>query len=287
VRYVLRNLMRDWSVEGAAERAQSYGRITAELAPWLAARPPGAPPAAVLVPGAGLARLCCDIAALGAAAQGSEYSFFMLLASSFVLNGVERAGQFAVHPFATTPTNQRSDANQLRPISIPDVAPADLTAGPGLLSMCAGAFEEVYSGPQFAGAFDAVATCFFIDTARNVLAYLDAIWAALRPGGLWVNCGPLLWHWADSHTYLPAGELSVELPLDALLSAAAALGFELLKKEDGVAAAYMADPLSMHKTVYDAVFFVMRKPAGADDGGRRGSGEAGGGRTPTRPPQTL
>jgi hypothetical protein len=30
-RYVFRNLMRDWSEEGAAEREQSYGRIVAEL----------------------------------------------------------------------------------------------------------------------------------------------------------------------------------------------------------------------------------------------------------------
>jgi carnosine N-methyltransferase len=30
-RYVLKNLMRDWSAEGAEERAQSYGLIVAEL----------------------------------------------------------------------------------------------------------------------------------------------------------------------------------------------------------------------------------------------------------------
>jgi carnosine N-methyltransferase len=30
-RYVLKNLVRDWGEEGAAERAQSYGRILSEL----------------------------------------------------------------------------------------------------------------------------------------------------------------------------------------------------------------------------------------------------------------
>lgn len=30
-RYVLKNVARDWSAEGAAERAQSYGRILGEL----------------------------------------------------------------------------------------------------------------------------------------------------------------------------------------------------------------------------------------------------------------
>jgi hypothetical protein len=31
VRYVLKNLVRDWAAEGALERQQSYGRILAEL----------------------------------------------------------------------------------------------------------------------------------------------------------------------------------------------------------------------------------------------------------------
>jgi hypothetical protein len=38
-------------------------------------------------------------------------------------------------------------------------------AGPGLLSMSAGDFGEVYAGPQYASCFDAVAACFFLDTA--------------------------------------------------------------------------------------------------------------------------
>lgn len=46
-------------------------------------------------------------------------------------------------------------------------------------------------------------TCFFIDTAHNVLRYLEVIQHVLRLGGYWVNLGPLLYHWADAHTYLP------------------------------------------------------------------------------------
>ena len=38
-------------------------------------------------------------------------------------------------------------------------------AGPGLLSMSAGDFGEVYRQPEYAAAFDAVAACFFLDTA--------------------------------------------------------------------------------------------------------------------------
>lgn len=62
VRYLLKNVARDWSAEGAAERAASYGRITRELQRLFGGWDPGAAePPAVLVPGAGLARLCLEI----------------------------------------------------------------------------------------------------------------------------------------------------------------------------------------------------------------------------------
>ena len=32
-----------------------------------------------------------------------------------------------------------------------------------------------------------------------------------QDGGFWVNLGPLLYHWADAHTYLPEDELSIEV----------------------------------------------------------------------------
>lgn len=35
-----------------------------------------------------------------------------------------------------------------------------------------------------AGAWDAVVTCFFIDTAHNIVEYLEVIARALKPGGV-------------------------------------------------------------------------------------------------------
>lgn len=34
-------------------------------------------------------------------------------------------------------------------------------------------------------------TCFFIDTSTNVLDYLHVFSTLLKPGGLWINHGPL------------------------------------------------------------------------------------------------
>ena len=85
VRYVLKNFMRDWSTEGAAEREASYGWISRAAATWVPRAAGGEPPR-VLVPGCGLARLPVELAALGFDAVGNEFSFFMLVACRCVLS---------------------------------------------------------------------------------------------------------------------------------------------------------------------------------------------------------
>jgi hypothetical protein len=39
------------------------------------------------------------------------------------------------------------------------------------------------------GRWDCVVTCFFIDTAKNIVEYLDIIRNALTPDGIWINLG--------------------------------------------------------------------------------------------------
>ena len=33
----------------------------------------------------------------------------------------------------------------------------------------------------------------------------------VQDGGLWINLGPLLYHWADSHLYLSGDDMSIEV----------------------------------------------------------------------------
>lgn len=96
--------------------------------------------------------------------------------------------------------------------------------------------QEVYSRPEVAGTFDAVVTCFFIDTAHNVLEYLEVIHQVLRPGGYWIHLGPLLWHWAEGQW----DELSIELSLMDVQQAAQLMGFTTLHQEF-VDAAYIGE----------------------------------------------
>lgn len=77
----------------------------------------------------------------------------------------------------------------LRGVEIPDVLPSEVTQHLGDFSFAAGDFLELYAAPGQAQQWDAVVTCFFIDTARNVIEYLELIYKCLRPNGVWINCG--------------------------------------------------------------------------------------------------
>jgi len=277
VKYVFKNLVRDWSEEGAWERSASYGHILSELLshfPRAAAAAAGQPPPdpsiyfaqqppgpRVLVPGAGLGRLCLDIAAAGFDVEGNEHSWYMLIGSSFVLNAATRRHQFAVHPWATTTSNHRSLLHQFRSVPFPDLPAAEAPMRPGALSMTAGDFLEVYGGPNMVGRFDCVVTCFFLDTAHNVLDYLEVIHRVLVEGGIWINFGPLLWHWSDSHKYLSTDEMSIEVTLEDVLRLSTEAGFREVRRKTVPHVPYTADPHSMMSTCYHCELWTMRKVA--------------------------
>jgi carnosine N-methyltransferase len=143
-----------------------------------------------------------------------------------------------------------SNADQIRPVHFPDVSPSDLPPNSNF-SMVAGDFLDVYTEPE---CWDCVATVFFIDTAHNVIAYIETISKILKPGGYWINLGPLLYHFAD----MP-NESSVELSYEELRSVILSFNFEIIKEETGLSAKYTQNQRSMLKYEYDCVFFVARK----------------------------
>ena len=63
---------------------------------------------------------------------------------------------------------------------IPDILPGAGLENFGRMRMSAGDFLEVYSAPSQAQRFDCVVTCFFLDTAHNVLEYLEIIACVLK-----------------------------------------------------------------------------------------------------------
>lgn len=78
--------------------------------------------------------------------------------------------------------------------------------GRGEMSITASDFLLLYSDAAHAACYDAVATVFFIDTAPNLLRYVETIRHCLVPGGVWVNVGPLLWHWEEGGGSMREGD---------------------------------------------------------------------------------
>ena len=274
VRSTLHSCVRDWAAEGAAERAACYGPILDELERVV----PRDGRSRVLVPGAGLARLVLEVAARGYGAQGNEFSYHMLLCSNFLLNSGLRPNEVALYPFVDQPSNCRRAGDRLRAARVPDVVPAALLRGGGGgepdFSMAAGEFLDVYRDQR--EAWDAVAACFFVDTAPVALEYVAAIWRLLKPGGAWVNLGPLLYHWVPTSGADLEGGLdargrptagaddrylrALEFSWDELRHAILAQGFELVR-EEWRHCTYTANARSMMRTDYDCIFFTARKPA--------------------------
>lgn len=257
----LRQFVRDWSLEGKPERDCVYQPILETLERCFPDRNSRSS-VRVLIPGAGLCRLSVELAMRGFFAEANEFSYHMLIAASYIQNYVEYSGQYRIYPYCDVTCNLVDRSDQFAEVAIPDLCAYEAIAeleeqnlSFGELSMVAGEFTEVYSKPHQKKKWSAVATCFFIDTAQNIIEYLEIMYELLQPGGYWVNVGPLLYHFADSFD-----SMSIELSLKEVLDVAEHVGFTLLQAPTTIDTTYTTNQRSMKQLVYRCAFFVLQRP---------------------------
>ena len=246
----LTQIVRDWTEHGVDERQNSYGPIIKALETYLPRE--NKHNVNVLVPGAGLGRLVFETAKRGFSCQGNEFSLYMLFASNFILNQLTSRNCITYYPWVHQFCNISKSDHQTMPVRFPDVDPRDIPPDSNL-SMAAGDFLEIYT---MANHWDSILTCFFIDTAHNIIAYVEKIYEILKPGGYWINNGPLLYHFAD----VP-GECSIDLSYEDLRKVITEnFKFDIVEeKTDGISN-YIQNPNSLLKMTYNCIFFVARKP---------------------------
>lgn len=204
-RQVVAHMVRDWSVmEGTFVRNSMYTWCVESLKNHFP-RLTLLKRRAVLVPGAGLARLAWEVATqLDYSVEAMESSISMAAAAFAILGGDNHSeilreqynihstvGRIVLHPFAVDSfANEVDSSARYRTVRFPDVSPV-LTKGS--LSYTIGRFE--YEGMlHLKDRYDAVVTCFFLDTASTVYDYLSTVAMVLSHRGIWVNLGPLQWH---------------------------------------------------------------------------------------------
>ena len=269
VKTTIEQCVRDWAAEGKEERDAVYGPILGELQKFLPVTTPDMKnKQKVLIPGVGLGRLLLEVCMAGYSGQGNEFDYFMLYASDFFLNSGFSANSIDIFPWIHSPLNVVSGQDALRSVKCPDVSAIDcLKQNPGMsMSMSMGEFVEVYDTKENYGAWDSVVTCFFVDTAPNIAQYCELIQKLLRHGGVWVNLGPLLYHWyafganPDSFAGDPRYLESIELTYEELKFTMGSYGFEFLNEERRVCH-YNRRPsgLNMKETVYNCILFTAKK----------------------------
>lgn len=274
-----KHIVRDWTASGGPyERDDAFQCILKTLPALFSDRHEGAEPIKVLLPGSGINRLGHEVASLegsnppfsftditsfahtlpGFEVTVNEWSMYMNTLYRFLETNAHHPASFSLNPFIDSWSHQASTSAMLRSLSFPDIP---LNKSDVLL--IEGDFTTVFNGVS--DEYDIIVTYFFIDTARNILSYLETIKRLLKPGGYWVNLGPLLYGSA------PFVQLSLEEVVDI---AEKALGFEIIdvpgeecgeitfegRNVRGLDAAYGFDNEALTRNAYEAQFWVARLP---------------------------
>jgi SAM-dependent methyltransferase len=168
-----------WDAEGSVENAEALRLVTAAL-------PHATPLGNMLVLGAGASRLPYDLHRVGGADTTIALDINPLpfvVASKVVAGETVRLLEFPLSPR----TSETAVVDRTLRCEHPSVPGFHFVLADGL------------SPPVPDGAFDTVFTPWFIDQIpRDLAEVLPAIRRVLRPGGRWINHGPLLYH--PSHT---------------------------------------------------------------------------------------
>lgn len=224
------NVFRDWAWE-TNENRLALDAVLAVLPreEWTGKR--------VLILGAGYGRLAYDLhhSTQPVLTVATDINPLMLLVAKRMFNGKS----LKLHEFPLAPRDLDSHA-VLRKCA------AEAAASPGLEL----AFADALSTPFKAEAFDVVLTPWLIDILPPSLPQLaEALWRILKPGGRFVNFGPLGFNHARA-----ADNLSLEEVLETVANA----GFQLGEpRRESVP--YLQSPASAHGRVELVTTFVATK----------------------------
>ena len=176
----------------------------------------------------------------------NELSPFMNLAFRFLISQAHNhtKSQYALYPYAYWFSHQRSNDSLFRSVSFPDELPR--------LSDTFRHIEDDFLQLDHGDSYDYIVTQFFIDTSTNIIATLEQIYNLLRPGGTWINLGPLLWR--------GGAQAALELSLDEVIALAETIGFILDPASRlTVDCEYTADSTAMMRWIYKAERWVATK----------------------------
>lgn len=261
VSQALKHVVREWSTDGHHERHATFPCVLDTLQELSSGSLHHTPdnPIKVLLPGAGLNRLAHEIASLGSFpfhVTTNEFSSYMNIVYQYLLT-LQIPSSLYFHPYPDNWSHQTTLSELHRGIHAPDILPSNTD-----VTLVEGDFSQVFRGAKWSASQDVLITHFFIDTARNLFSYIETIHRLLKPGGMWINMGPLLW----SHN------AQLQLSLEEVVKLSQAVGFEFLETREScgdrtlpqltvrsIHAPYGFNHRTLSQNAYRAQFWVARK----------------------------
>ena len=238
-------IMRDWTKESKKERELNYNPIISEVKKYLK------PKSKILLPGAALLRLGYELAKNNYDVDANDFNFSNVLLCDYLFN-YSKKDQFEFQPLIRSFSNYLSEDTVFRKYTFPDEDISTNLKNKGKITLTGGDFTKLFNDKK--EYYDCIITCFFIDTATNVFQYIDVIEKVLKKGGIWINFGPLSYHWIG-YQNIP----TIELPYDKLKEVILNFGFEYLNEEKNKTITYCEIDGFMKNDVFDCVFFTAKK----------------------------
>ena len=250
----LKLFIRDWSIDGKKERNLVYSPIINEFKNYFMNNNIfNKKDLKILIPGTGLGRLQYEISKLGFNTVGIEVSYFMLLCTNFLFNKKNKINKnlYLIQPLIHNFNNIYKEDDPFKNISIPDEDISnELINNCGEVNIIPGDFLSSFNELNY---WDCVITSFFIDTANNIVEFIEKIYKILKKNGIWINCGPLLYHFTGIEN-----EISIELSWEEIEKIIIKIGFNILKINE-IKTTYSSVENSMKQTIYSCMFFIVKK----------------------------
>lgn len=184
----------------------------------------------------------------------NEWSAYMNVAYRY-LSSLSTPNSVSFHPYIDWWSHHATRDDLQRSVVFPDQA-----VNPSSVLLVEGDFTTLFT--QQTGTYDVIVTLFFIDTARNLVSYLETIHRLLRTGGRWINLGPLLYGTAPF----------LQLSLDEIITLSERIGFKFEETTDtcgtitvpgmpvrGLEVAYGRNGRGLSKNAFQAQFWEAVK----------------------------
>ena len=256
--YIFIYVIRDWTIERKKEREENYNIIINEVLKYFPFSCDESINYKFLLPGSGLNRLGYELFKYGFDIEANDLLFLSGIFSDYIFNHAKK-NDCSLYPNIDCFSNFWNEEDIFRKYSFPDIDidvknnnNNDTNNKKGKFKLTIGDFLLLYNDNQ-KEHFDCIITCHFIDTAQNIIEYVDTIHKLLKKGGIWINFGPLSYLWSKYPEYM-----SIELPYDKLKEVILNYGFEYINEKFKDCSYGYVDN-NMHNDFFKCIFFTVKK----------------------------